>query len=94
MVTTRPTPERLQHQIEDLRILEDQIRFDLPLARPDLQGEWKIIERRLPDPTTAGAAPAITTPQPLDPLIEDLRWFRNRVRHDAGANRTLAAPFR
>ena len=92
MLTTRPTPERLQHQLEDIRILEDQIRFDLPLSKRDLQGEWQIVERRLPDRSMLAAARPTTTLEPLDPLIEELRRFRNRVRHEAGANRKPMTP--
>jgi hypothetical protein len=89
MVTKKPTPERLQHQLEELRTLGDQIRLDLPLAKRDRQGEWKDLEPHLPDPTKVTTGRAIAPLDALDPLIEALRRFRNCVRHDAGTNRTL-----
>jgi hypothetical protein len=88
MVRTKPTQERLQHQLEEVRTLGDQIRFDLHLAKRDRQGEWKDLERRLPDPTKVSADRAIAPLDALDPLIEALRRFRNCVRHDAGTHRS------
>jgi hypothetical protein len=92
MVTTTLTPERQRYDLQAVRILADQIRFDLPLAKDELQNTWQKLERRLPHPTTVGAAPANTPIEPHAPLIEELRRFRNRVRHDAGAHRTQTAP--
>ena len=83
----------LQGRMNELKTLRDQIRLDLHLAGMDLRDEWKIIEKKLPDPGPAYDQVKEVTGDALDALADELRRFGTRLRQNgAGRAASLMTP--
>jgi len=80
MARQQALKEKLQERFSELKALRDEIRLDLHLANMELRDEWKQIERRLPDASSAATQLKGTTSKALDRLAGELKQFQTRVR--------------
>jgi CBS domain-containing protein len=87
---TATTRQKTQNRLEELRRLSDEIRNDLRRATLELRNEWKELERRLPDPSTAAEQLRGATADMADRLVDELRKFRSRLQPGATEGGSIA----
>src|SRR3954447_18988778 len=81
--------DQMKKRLAELRTIRDQIRVDLHLAGMDLKDEWKLLERKLPDPEAAFDQLKEATAEAIEALTADLRRFRDRLQRKPGCSRSL-----
>jgi CBS domain-containing protein len=87
--TTASTRTKTQNRLEELKRLRDEIRNDLRRATLELRDEWKELERKLPDPSTAAEQLRGATAEMADRLVEELRKFRSRLQRSGSGGASL-----
>ena len=85
------TPRRkIQTGLDELKKLSDEIREDLRRATLELRDEWRELERKLPDASSAADQLRGATADVADRLLDELRKFRSRLqRSSAGGGATI-----
>jgi CBS domain-containing protein len=77
--------QKIQSGIDELKRLRDEIRQDLRRATRELKDEWRELERKIPDPSTAADQLRGATADVADRVLDELRKFRGRLQRSAGA---------
>jgi CBS domain-containing protein len=80
---TAGTRTRSHNRLDELKRLRDEISQDLRRATLELRNEWKDLERRLPDPSTAAEQLRGATADMAERLVDELRKFRARLQGSA-----------
>jgi CBS domain-containing protein len=74
---------KIQSGIDELKRLRDEISQDLRRATLELRDEWRELERKLPDPSSAADQLRGATADVADRLLDELRKFRTRLQRSA-----------
>jgi CBS domain-containing protein len=80
---TSTSRQKIQAGLDELKRLSDEIRQDLGRATLELRDQWRELERKLPDPTSAADKMRGATAEVADRLLDELRKFRSRLQRGA-----------